>query len=118
MALLEGSSKPLKPSIVAFLRAQQCGFDNGFPRVCCRTMPKELRVMTYTTTTRKIGTSSATTTTSPTVTAEKPSSSQKNLKVLSNEFHQVIMDDFFDYDLFRRRRGAKSSKSNVDIEIR
>lgn len=154
MTLIDGLQKPLNPSIVAFLRSQQCGFDrDGYPKVCCRTMPKELRVMNYTTT--RIPTENATTTTvipnytttttttmstttttksenlqtttsinsdlSETTTIISTTTTEENSKskrITSDEFNRLFMDDLFEYDLFRRRRGLKSKKYTVDVEIR
>lgn len=138
--LLDGLKKPLKPSIIAFLRAQQCGFENGFPKVCCRTMPKELRVMNYTTTTTTITkiiptnpttiTTKASTkkemietieTTTKAIEVNENKRNETNKKVLAKELNRILMDDLFDtfspYDLFRRRRD-RSKKYNVDVEIR
>lgn len=141
MTLIDGLQKPLNPSIVAFLRSQQCGFDeDGYPKVCCRTMPKELRVMNYTTTRKTTTTTttttviqSHTTTTIPAITIKEenlqtmPSTTNSHLtttennkkkKILSDEFNRLFMEDLFEYDLFRRRRDLKSKKYKVDVEIR
>lgn len=48
MNLLVNLHKPLQPSIVTFLKAQECGFQNGFPNVCCRMLPSRVRVIKQT----------------------------------------------------------------------
>lgn len=45
MDLISGLKKPLKNSVVIFLRSQQCGFEEGFPKVCCAVLPKTLPVL-------------------------------------------------------------------------
>lgn len=41
MNLLKSVEKPLQPTVVDFLRAQECGFDQGYPKVCCYELPTE-----------------------------------------------------------------------------
>lgn len=47
MDLLHMLAKPLKPSVVDFLRSQQCGFERGFPKVCCQSLPKTIPILLY-----------------------------------------------------------------------
>lgn len=54
MDIINGLQKPLKPSVVEFLRSQQCGFESGFPKVCCSGLPKRLRVFKDVSTTTQI----------------------------------------------------------------
>ncbi|XP_028145593.1 uncharacterized protein LOC114339160 [Diabrotica virgifera virgifera] len=44
MQFIAGVEKPLTPVVVDFLRSQQCGFEEGFPMVCCRELPRNLRI--------------------------------------------------------------------------
>lgn len=44
MSLIDTLQKPLKPSVVQFLRAQQCGFHDGYPMICCGVLPKTLNI--------------------------------------------------------------------------
>lgn len=36
--MVKSMKKPLPPSVVGFLRSQECGFDHGYPMVCCSTL--------------------------------------------------------------------------------
>lgn len=45
MDLITAHDKPLRPSVVVFLRSQECGFRAGYPRVCCTTVPKGLQAL-------------------------------------------------------------------------
>lgn len=43
MNLVRSVRKPLEPSIVNFLRSQECGFDKGYPKVCCSKFSEDLQ---------------------------------------------------------------------------
>lgn len=47
MNLIVNLDKPLHPNIITFLKAQQCGFKNGYPNVCCKLLPSPLRVLKH-----------------------------------------------------------------------
>lgn len=44
MELIDGLQKPLKPSVVQFLRSQECGFEKGYAKVCCFHLSQKLYV--------------------------------------------------------------------------
>lgn len=39
MNFIKSMEKPLQPTVVHFLRSQECGFDKGYPMVCCFVLP-------------------------------------------------------------------------------
>lgn len=45
MNLIINMEKPLQNSFVIFLRSQQCGFENGYPKVCCNSPHKKLEIV-------------------------------------------------------------------------
>lgn len=40
MNFISSFEKPLKSPVVKFLRKKQCGFERGFPKVCCSDISK------------------------------------------------------------------------------
>lgn len=47
MTFINSIEKPLKPTVVKFLRNQECGFEKGYPKVCCGKVPRNLRVLKH-----------------------------------------------------------------------
>ncbi|CAH1963256.1 unnamed protein product [Acanthoscelides obtectus] len=43
MDVISTLEKPLSAPIVSYLRSQQCGFEMGFPKVCCSELPKNIK---------------------------------------------------------------------------
>ncbi|XP_056634747.1 uncharacterized protein LOC130443887 [Diorhabda sublineata] len=43
LQFLNTVQKPLDACIVNYLRNEQCGFEEGFPKICCKSIPKYLR---------------------------------------------------------------------------
>lgn len=41
MNMIKSVEKPLQPTVVDFLRTQECGFDQGYPKVCCHELSVE-----------------------------------------------------------------------------
>ncbi|XP_017773670.1 PREDICTED: uncharacterized protein LOC108560569 [Nicrophorus vespilloides] len=100
--------KPLKASVVHFLRSQHCGFRNGYPRVCCAPMPKGLKIFDD----AKVGPSfDVVVSTAPPNAMPVPHFQRKRKK--HKKFYSKS-EDLLDFDLFRRRR----SPNGVNVEIR
>lgn len=120
--------KPLQPAVVEFLRSQECGFDQGYPLVCCseqhlrnmkhkkpnlRTPPNKLGVKPS-----QIVPIKATTVASQVIT--KPAVNN-NVYNKADALNKAFMSDYFDYassfDLMLRIK-REGDNNNLDIEIR
>ncbi|KAJ8960309.1 hypothetical protein NQ318_004035 [Aromia moschata] len=137
--LVKSMEKPLKPPVVDFFRSQQCGFQEGYPKVCCSQLPKEFGNVKHARPesrpsvkipreellvdddisrlepTNKRGVDKATT-----VKPEwKQTSSTMSLKEKSEALNRAFaMSELFDftgpYDLFRRKRFNNDSVLEVE----
>lgn len=135
MDLIKKMEKPLKPLVVEFLRAQQCGFQEDYPMVCCSLLPKNFKILKHARPdSRPIDFkehnqlssiefdlrdvfSKIETTTKPSV-SDRDKMIREKTEAINNEFD---LSDFFDFtgsfDLLRRRRRFNNG-SEFDIEIR
>lgn len=119
MDLLHLLEKPLKPSVVDFLRSQQCGFESGFPKVCCASLPKTIPILTNNPKKVSINVSAVieypdgSNQNAMTVftTAITPSSHKKDQakRVDMNEAMEKLLEDLSLFDLLRKKR------NNIEI---
>ncbi|CAH0551213.1 unnamed protein product [Brassicogethes aeneus] len=138
MDLLKNLGKPLKLSVVEFLRAQQCGFEEFEPKVCCTKLPKSLKILKNSRPSvnsgrlnklmvKKIEQSFLITITSTSTTVRPGTTKRRNLlteeerrkktEAINKTFSLNFVDFSNDYDLFRRRK--RSGDNNLlDIEVR
>lgn len=117
--------KPLQPAVVEFLRSQECGFDQGYPLVCCseqhlrnmknenlRTPPNKPNKPSPTVPVK------ATTVASQVIT--KPAVNN-NVYNKADALNKAFMSDYFDYtgsfDLMLRIK-REGDNNTLDIEIR
>lgn len=107
--LIETAEKPLRPVFVEFLRAQQCGFQDSYPTVCCSLLPKTFKV-SRDGSRKQNKLSSAELEIKDLFSANKTNSSRnrKSKKEAVSVKRKFDMADIFDltvpFDLFRRRR--------------
>ncbi|XP_025833755.1 uncharacterized protein LOC112905462 [Agrilus planipennis] len=114
MSFLEHTEKPLKSPIVSFLRSHQCGFQGGYPKVCCKDLPENFTISVQ----RNIST--------VTGNIETPCDDKKqiNIKVENIDEKRKILDDFFsnsddDFDLLTEFDFLRRKRHYVtEIEIR
>ncbi|XP_049823878.1 uncharacterized protein LOC126265676 [Aethina tumida] len=122
MGLLGKLEKPLRPSVVEFLHAQQCGFTNGIPKVCCGSLPKNLKIF------KNAPDNDARRFVIKTTTTQKPTTSATSTKNMSEEkrrrmeeaLNREFSSDFFDagFDLFMFRRKKRDKNEQLEVEIR
>lgn len=128
--LVKSMEKPLHPAIVEFLRSQECGFDQGYPLVCCSDIRfKDVTQKTLNSRkplnnlcTESSPTSSPmATTTSQNPAMNKPSFNSNNLQNKADALNKAFMSDYFDYggsfDLMLRIK-RHNGDGLLDIEIR
>lgn len=124
MDLLHLLEKPLKPSVVDFLRSQQCGFEDGFPKVCCASMPKTIPILAHhpkkvsinvSTVIEYPDGSSQSSSQTQTVSASSTKRPSAQKRVDMNMAMEKLFDDFSAFDMLRKKR---NSLSYSDIEIR
>lgn len=126
--------KPLQPAVVEFLRLQECGFEQGYPKVCCSALSRDFQVLKHARpssrkptnmlsvdTPQKVTTHAtrATTKISTTKKIVKPSD---NLYSKADALNKAFMSDYFDYtssfDLMLRIKRQNDNDDVIDIEIR
>lgn len=110
MNLLNELEKPLRSSVVEFLKAQQCGLLNGIPKVCCGPFPKNLTTKLKQTSDQIYSRLKINTVTKRISEEEK----RRREEILNRVLILDHLDDGF--DLFRRRKRDKNDQ--LDIEIR
>lgn len=133
MDLVRSMGKPLQSSVVAFLRSQECGFDQGYPMVCCSMLPKAFQLLKLakpyprrpintlsTDLPTKVAPLTTSTTTKKSITRNLSKSGEKLLKK-ADALNEAFMSDYFDYagsfDLMLRIK-RDNSNGSVDIEIK
>lgn len=92
MDLIYELEKPLKVSVIKFLRSQECGFDKGFPKVCCAPLPKTAPFLTDNPTEVSVGNRQSSS--SPQTTW---ATTQKPVKEVEQMNHDLeAFDEFYD----------------------
>lgn len=139
MNLIASMEKPLGRSVVAFLRSQECGFQDGYPKVCCTIIPNNLKtvkqarpahrgkfnklnalrpsksLLDFVSTTRRSTTVS--TTKMPPTAKRVNETLREKMEALNNAFSADYFDLTGTFDLMLRKRG-KRYDSFLEIEIR
>lgn len=102
MDLLKQLKHPLNQSIVDFLEHKECGFEDGYPKVCCSNLPKSLSVFKQN---------------KPAATTERVDLTAK-AEAINEAF---ALDDPFDFefwDIFRKKRAYSKKDYSKIVEIR
>lgn len=99
MDLLYASERPLKRSVVDFLRSQQCGFENPYPKVCCAPLPKTIPIYNS----KKVSVSVSSAPQRTLTTTQKPVKKKKieKKKIDLEKAFEKFYDDVYMFDVLR-----------------
>ncbi|CAH1116589.1 unnamed protein product [Phaedon cochleariae] len=125
MALVKSTGSPLTRNVVRFLRSQECGFQDGMPKVCCAALPTKFQALKHARpgSRRPFKKLSAVDGEATTATTRRGTrSTPRHFRQEFGSFRDEVMSsDFFDYmssfDLVLRKKRFDNDNDS-DIEIR
>ncbi|KAL3285599.1 hypothetical protein HHI36_000128 [Cryptolaemus montrouzieri] len=120
MNFIKTQSKPLQPQMVKFLKEKQCGFETGFPKVCCGDIPTSLKAKTSNAGQKiKKNNLSVIHNDSKTEIIAKKHPKELTHVLPSLNYPNFFLGDILEpFDLFRRKRESEITDNSLEVEIR
>lgn len=129
---MKSVGKPLQHSIVEFVRSQECGFDEGYPMVCCSMLANGVRFLKHSKSVAGVPINKLSADLPQSVNSYKDRSRTRNIGNVGNvlqldenlrnkadALNKAFMSEYFDYggafDLMIRIKRYQDNELNVEI---